>query len=67
LITAYLKVVFMAAKGFDTTSLMSEFTTIFNMLTGKDKSGEILSVGGGGGGHPYLDSFRNTPDTNFGV
>lgn len=66
LITRMLKLKWLEAKGFDTTAPQADFNQVFAFLTGKDKSGEILSAGSGRGGIPYLDSYRNTPDTGYG-
>ena len=66
LITRMLKMKFLEAKGFDTTKAQGDFNQVFGFLTGKDKSGEILKAGGGGGSFPYLGTYRNTPDTGYG-
>lgn len=66
LLILMLKLKFLEAKGFDTTKAQGNFNQVFSFLTGKDKSGGTLNVGGGGGGFPYLDARRNVGDTNFG-
>lgn len=66
LITRMLKLKFLEAKGFDTTKAQDDFNQVFGFLTGKDKSNQILSVGGKGG-YPYLNSRRNVADTGYGL
>lgn len=66
LITRMLKMKWLGSKGFDTTEAQGDFNQVFGFLTGKDKSAEILSAGGNRGGIPYLDAYRNTPDTGYG-
>ena len=66
LITRMLKLKFLEAKGFDTTAPQADFNQVFGFLTGKDKSGEIISAGRSLGNYPYLDVFRNSPDTGYG-
>jgi len=65
LITRMLKLKWLEAKGFDTTGPQGDFNQVFGFLTGKDKSGEIVSMGGYRG-FPYLGSRSNTPDTGYG-
>lgn len=60
-----LKLRFLQARGFDTTNAMQEYETAFVSWTGKDKGAPILNAGHTYGGVPYLDAFRNTPDTGF--
>ena len=66
LITRYLKVKWLQAKGFDTTKPQDDFNLVFGAITSKDKGNSILSAGRGGRGHPYLNTYRNTPDTGYG-
>ncbi len=66
LLTRYVKLKWLEAKGFDTTIAQRDFNQSFGFLTGKDKSGEILSAGRNSRQFPYLDSRYNTPDTGFG-
>jgi len=67
LITRMLKLKWLEAKGFDTTAPQADFNQVFGFLTGKDKAGgEIISAGGRRVGFPYLNGFRNTPDTGYG-
>jgi hypothetical protein len=66
LISRYLKVKYLAAKGFDTTDAQNDFNQTFSFITGHDKGAEILNAGGGYGTFPYLNPFRNVPYTNYG-
>jgi len=66
LIARYLKVKFLEAKGFDTTKAQDDFNQIFTFLTGLEKGAPVLRAGVYGRGFPYLDTYRNLPDTGFG-
>ena len=66
LISRYLKVKFLEAKGFDTTKAQDDFNQTFGFLTGSDKGAKVLSAGGGYRGFPYLNIYRNLPDTGYG-
>lgn len=65
LISRYLKVKFLEAKGFDSSKAQDDFNQTFSFLTGFDKGGEVLDAGGRRG-YPYLDMYRNLPDTGYG-
>ena len=67
LISRLLKLRFMQARGFDTTLANNEYDNALQTWKGKDNSAPILNAGGGGGGFPYLESYRNTPDTGYGL
>ena len=67
LITRLLKARFLEAKGFDSTKAEDSFWTAFYSWAGKDNSAPILRVGNYGRGYPYLNMWRNTPDTGYGV
>lgn len=64
LITRYLKVKFLEAKGFDSTKAQDDFNQVFSFITGKDRGGRVLSLTGGGGIR-YLGG-RNVPDSGYG-
>lgn len=66
LITKYLKVKWLEAKGFDSSKQREEFAVNWFSIVGHDGGNQILNVGGRRG-YPYLDLYRNTPDTNFGA
>jgi len=61
-----LKLRFLEARGFDTTAALSQYTKAFMSWTGKDTSAQILNAGNSTRSAPYLDTYRNTPDTGFG-
>jgi hypothetical protein len=65
LIQKFLKLRFLEAKGFDTTSAMSQFQTVFMQWTGNDISAPILSMARNRV-FPYL-GWRNIPETNYGL
>ena len=67
LIERGLKTAYLDAKGFDTMTSQASFDSIFRKRTGRDKGAPILNAGRRGRQYPYLDTFRNTPDTNFGL
>ena len=65
LISRYLKVKWLEAKNLDTTAAMDGFRTQFFSWVGKDNSASILNAGRAWRGFPYLDVWRNTPDTGY--
>jgi len=67
LIMKFLKLRWLAAKGFDTTTPQSEFDAVFASMTGKDKGAPVLSAGRSRRGIPYLDGWYNTPDSGYGI
>lgn len=64
LITRMLKLKWLESKGFDTTKAQDDFNQAFGFLTGKDKSGKILSIGGPHG--KKLLTMANVSDTGYG-
>jgi hypothetical protein len=66
LIIKFLKVKFLEAKGFDSSSARLELELIFNSRTGKDKGGVILSASNSSRSYPYLNPYRNLGDTGYG-
>jgi len=67
LISRALKVKWLEAKGFDSTKAQDDLNQMYQMLTAHDKGAGILSAGRNNRQFPYLDGFRNTPDTGFGI
>ena len=65
LISRYLKLKWLESKGFDSSKPQDDFNQVFGSLTGKDKSAEIISAGRHLG-FPYLNTYRNTPDSGYG-
>ena len=66
LITRFLKVKMLEAKGFDSQKAEDNFWQAFYSWSGKDNSAQILNAGRQWRGFPYLDMWRNLPDTGFG-
>ena len=65
LISRYLKVKILEAKGFDTTNAQRDFGQTYGFLTGLDKGASVLTAGGGSR-FPYLNMWGNVPDTRYG-
>jgi hypothetical protein len=65
LITRLLKLLWLQAKGFDTTAAQAAVDQNFNFLTGKDTGGRVLDAGGGRQSIHYLDG-TNLPISGFG-
>lgn len=61
-----LKFRFLQARGFDSTAAGQEYQNSLDKLMGDEKSAPILTAGDGGWPYPYLNGFRNTPDSGFG-
>lgn len=66
LISRFLKVKFMEAKGLESSKAQDDFVQYLATITNKEKGAAIISAGGGRRGFPYLDGYRNLPDTNYG-
>lgn len=67
MVSRYLKLKWLEAKGFDTTKPQDDFNQVFNFISGKDKGAEIISAGRNSRSFPYLDSRYNTPDKGYGL
>lgn len=65
LITRYLKLKILEAKGFDTQKAQDDFNQTFSFLTGLDKGAQVLNMGRVRA-FPYLNMWRNVPDTGYG-
>ncbi len=65
LITKFLKLRFLEAKGFDTTGASQQFHSVFMQWTGKDVSAPVLNAARMRL-FPYL-GWRNIPETNYGL
>jgi hypothetical protein len=66
LISRYLKVKWLQAKGFDTTKPQDDFNLVFGAITSKDMGAEIINAGRSGRTYPYLDGRFNLPDSGYG-
>jgi hypothetical protein len=64
LIEKFLKLRFLEAKGFDTSSAQGQFMSAFMQWTGRDVGAPILSMCQRRG-YPYL-GWRNIPETGYG-
>jgi hypothetical protein len=62
----YLKARWLGAKGFDTTKADNEFSDAFLAWSGLNKSAPKLNAARNYLGYPYLDAWRNLPDTGYG-
>jgi hypothetical protein len=65
LITKFLKLRFLEAKGFDTVAASKQFEVTFMQWTGNDISAPTLSMARMRV-FPYLN-WRNVPETNYGL
>lgn len=66
LLSRYLKVKFLEAKGFDSSKAQADLNQMFQLINSHDKGANILCASGGNRGFPYLDSYGSTPDSGFG-
>jgi hypothetical protein len=67
LVTKFLKVKYLSAKGFDTSAAALDFDNIWNTVTGRDEGASILSASNNSRGFPYLHPYYNTADTGYGI
>ena len=65
LMSKFLKLRFLEAKGFDTTAAAGQFMNVFNGFTGKDVASQTLNMARMRV-FPYL-GWRNIPETNYGL
>ena len=65
LVVAFLKKLFLEAKGFDSQAASDDYNDLFDSITGQDKSAPILNAGGTRTGFPYLN-YANIPETGYG-
>lgn len=61
------KLRFREAKGMDTSAAMQEWQLMFSQATGHDTAGYNLNAAGARSPYPYLDPWRNAPDTGYGL
>ncbi len=66
LISRYVKVKMLSAKGFDTNDAKEDFAQLFGFITGLDKGAEVLTAGGRYG-FPLLNGWRNVPNSGYGL
>ena len=66
LIVKFLKAKYLEAKGFDSTAARNDFALEFDAITGQEKGAPILNAAILGREFPYLEPYRNLPDTGYG-
>lgn len=66
LISRYVKLKFLMAKGLDANGAQDDFNQMFEMLTAQDKGAGTLSAGGTNNSYPYINAYRNIGNSNFG-
>ena len=67
LYSRFIKLKFVEARGKDATAAKVEFMQVFSDVTGQDVGAENLNVANMSQPYPYLDLWRNTPDTGYGM
>jgi hypothetical protein len=65
-ISRYLKVKWLLAKGLDASAAQDDFNQIFDNITSTDKGAPILNAGNGAFGVPLLNGWDNIGDSGFG-
>jgi hypothetical protein len=65
LVVYYTRVKWLENEGYDAKSAKDDFQKAFDYETGTDKGATALSLVPGTG-YPYIDAFRNAPDTGYG-
>ena len=66
LMVKLLKAKYLEAKGFDSTGARNDFGLEFGAITGQEKGAPILNAAILGREFPYLEPYRNLPDTGYG-
>ena len=67
LLSRYLKVKFLEAKGFDSTKAQADLNQMFQLRNSHDKGANVLSAGRNTTGFPYLNTYGSTPDSGYGT
>ncbi len=67
LISRFLKLRFREARGMESQGAQNEFLQMFAQATGQDVAGDNLNVANMSQPYPYLDMWRNTPDSGYGA
>lgn len=67
LVVLQLKMLLLEAKGFDSTKATDAFNLALSSWIGKDNSAGILNAARWRYWYPYLDVYRNLPDTGYGL
>lgn len=66
LLSRYVKVKFLEAKGFDSTKAQADLNQSFALLTARDQGAPVLNAGRGYRGFPYINGRYSVPDTGYG-
>ena len=67
LVTKFLKLKFLQAKGFDSAGAALEFDNLLGQMMGRDTGAPILNADRNSRGFPYLSSCRNLGDSGYGL
>jgi len=62
-----MKMRFLSARGFDTADAKQQFVDAFNSWAPKDSASPVLNAGQNRHGAHYLNHWRNTPETGYGL
>lgn len=65
-IRTYLKAKYLESKGFTSVPARESLQMFFDSQIGKDQGAGRLSMNKRAGRYPYLDPYRNAPDTGYG-
>ena len=65
LLSRFLKVKFLEAKGFDSSKAQADLNQSFQLMTSRESGSPILNAGGGRGGFAYLGA-HSVGDTGYG-
>ena len=65
LLSRFVKVKFLEAKGFDSSKAQADLNQSFQLITARESGAPVLNVGRGGGGFTYLGR-HSVADTGFG-
>lgn len=65
LVTLLARVKWQQMKGFDASASMADFRLNYENRKGRGKGAPVLNMAPRGG-YPYIDPYRNTPDTGYG-
>lgn len=66
LISRYVKLKFLMARGLDASGAQDDFNQIYEMLTGADKGAGTLNAGNDTTTYPFINAYRNIGNSNFG-
>ena len=66
LIQRFLKLRFREARGMNTTAALQEFQTVLEGTRSQDRAAYAINAANMTEPYPYLDNWRNTPDTGYG-